>query len=227
LSSYRRIGRAVASHLDRATATGSRLWRLARWPLLLPILLGVLWGVGWSLAALAGAGDVVLLIFALLMWAAAVYVFVEGLSAVVRHLWSGQPLSGQGEDLSGAVEESGTERVVGEVAWLCLMWAYGLVVFSLAAFLLEEIGAARFGPPASGSVGYVALSEIFLWHALDLVPLAGVPDTMKWAEPAPGRNVVAGLLIVGYKLVVIAPLVAAVVGLVAPRRPVSVATGPR
>jgi len=97
--------------------------------------------------------------------------------------------------------------------WLLVIWAAGAVVFSLLTWFLVDISAARLTTRKGVALGFPETSALFVWHLLDVLPLADIPDTVKWNEPGPERNALAGLLLVSYKIVVLAPVLAAFVGL--------------
>jgi hypothetical protein len=186
------------------------LWGAARWPLLAILVLAGLWAVGWFFAdqwtKVDGALVQIMLLAAALGYLTAM--FVEQFVEVIGHLWYGRPLLGP------AAGGSRTELTARGIGVVLILWAAGFVLFALVTFFLVDISAATLATREGVSLDYPETSEVFVWHFLDVVPLAQIPKTLKWEEPGPERDVLAGLLIVGYKVVVIAPVIAAVTRLV-------------
>lgn len=90
----------------------------------------------------------------------------------------------------------------------------GVGFFSALAYLAVDGNAPGAGPAlldASGGAAQVkdptAIFEFFSWHFFDAVPVLAIPDTLKWKAPFTYQDPGVGLLVLAFKVVVIAPSV--------------------
>ena len=72
---------------------------------------------------------------------------------------------------------------------------------------LHKYDFVRFASPA-GEVTSWRIASFFCWHLADSIPLANVPETAKWPEPLHYDDVRLGLIVLVFKIVVIAPILA-------------------
>jgi hypothetical protein len=90
-----------------------------------------------------------------------------------------------------------------------------IILFATLAFVLAERELIRFG---SGPESATAVAEpadaldFFLWHLVDSVPGFDVTHTLRWKEPLGYTDSRVGLLLLVFKIVVIAPIVATFLG---------------
>jgi hypothetical protein len=83
-----------------------------------------------------------------------------------------------------------------------------ILLFGTVAFLLSEWRAIEFSIEPSGP-GKTA--DFFAWHLLDSIPGASITKTLRWKEPLGYTGADVGVLLLLFKLVVIAPVIAAFV----------------
>ena len=75
----------------------------------------------------------------------------------------------------------------------------------------------RRGLPAGGDPGsdpetlHGRLMDFFVWHFLDAIPALKINDALQWKVPLEYHGWVLGLLLIGFKLAVIGPTIAAFV----------------
>jgi hypothetical protein len=79
---------------------------------------------------------------------------------------------------------------------------------SLAVLLISvEAFAAAAAAIAGGRVDLWPAEQLYLWHLVDSVPLLAIPQRLAWTQPALLTHVGGRLLVLGFKVAVIAPLV--------------------
>ena len=141
-----------------------------------------------------------------------------GLVALLRLLLTGLTAGGPVSRWIGAA-------VAGVLALILLVVVIRNVVISLIephqrrlllVALLTSTAAVRVGVEAFAATS-VALAErapplwtaerFYLWHLVDAVPLLDIPDRLGWVEPAVLPGLAGRLLVLGYALIVIPPLV--------------------
>ena len=88
-----------------------------------------------------------------------------------------------------------------------------IILFATLAFVLAEREAIEFG--TRDAVVHIAepvdALDFFAWHALDSIPALEITGTLRWDEPLGYDNAGVGLLLLVFKVAVIAPIVAAFV----------------
>jgi len=81
--------------------------------------------------------------------------------------------------------------------------------FSSVSFVLLQEGKLVLAPGSSPEVSLGSLSDFFLWHFLDAVPLLKVTETLKWDVPLTYTSGTVGLIVLVFKVVVILPVIGA------------------
>jgi hypothetical protein len=81
--------------------------------------------------------------------------------------------------------------------------------FSSVSFVLLQEGKLALAPGSSPDVTLASLSDFFLWHFLDAVPLLKIPETLKWGVPLTYTSGTVGLIVLVFKVVVILPVIGA------------------
>jgi len=76
-------------------------------------------------------------------------------------------------------------------------------------FVLLQEGKLRLAPGSSPEVTLASLSDFFLWHFLDAVPLLKITETLKWEVPLTYTSSTVGLIVLVFKAVVILPVISA------------------
>jgi len=80
-----------------------------------------------------------------------------------------------------------------------------LVLFALATSYLVAWGVASFAQDQPSNARVVAF---YCWHFLDLVPLIDVPQTLHWSRPLTYPDWRIGLLVLGFELTGVLPVIA-------------------
>jgi len=81
--------------------------------------------------------------------------------------------------------------------------------FSSVSFVLVQQGKLALAPGSSHDVTLASLSDFFLWHFLDAVPLLKITETLKWDVPLTYTSGTVGLIVLVFKVVVILPVIGA------------------
>jgi hypothetical protein len=81
--------------------------------------------------------------------------------------------------------------------------------FSSVSFVLLQEGKLALAPGSSPDVTLASLSDFFLWHFLDAVPLLKIPERLKWDVPLTYTSGTVGLIVLMFKVVVILPVIGA------------------
>jgi hypothetical protein len=89
-------------------------------------------------------------------------------------------------------------------AWNVLLLA--MLFFGTLTTILQDQGALALVGPRE------RIYDFFLWHTLDSVPGLKVNETLRWTVPMTYQQGRVGLLVLLYKAVVLAPVVAAFIG---------------
>lgn len=84
-----------------------------------------------------------------------------------------------------------------------------IVFFSSVTYVLVEHELVRFSGPAERDVSPGALSDFYLWHFLESLPLLKVNETLHWEKPLTYNSPWVGLVLLLFKLTVIVPVLAA------------------
>jgi hypothetical protein len=79
----------------------------------------------------------------------------------------------------------------------------GLTILLYQAGHLELHGSKEL---ADEDLIWDEVTEFFLWHLFDTVPLLDVPETLRWQKPFKYSDSLSGLILLGYKSLVIFPL---------------------
>ena len=86
---------------------------------------------------------------------------------------------------------------------------FASVSFSGLTILLYQAGHVELSGSsdlAHDSRSFDVLSEFYLWHLADTVPLLDIPDTVRWEQPLRYSDSLSGFLLLLYKSFVILPL---------------------
>lgn len=86
-----------------------------------------------------------------------------------------------------------------------------IVLFATIGFLLADREVIQFGADQSVApifAGPVGLLDFFAWHMIDSIPGLGITETLRWEEPIRYEDPWVGLLLLVFKVVAIAPVVA-------------------
>ena len=78
------------------------------------------------------------------------------------------------------------------------------------AFAAFDVYLAKWGIVPGGAPSLLSAEESYAWHILDAVPFLHVTSTLGWKEPTVLRDVLSGLLLLVFKVAVIAPFVGVV-----------------
>jgi hypothetical protein len=84
-----------------------------------------------------------------------------------------------------------------------------MVFFSSVTYVLVEHELVRFSASSERDVSPEALNDFYLWHILDALPLLKVTETLRWEKPLTYDSAWVGLLLLGFKVTVILPVIAA------------------
>lgn len=86
-----------------------------------------------------------------------------------------------------------------------------IVLFATLAFVLADREVIRFGTDQSVAPLVAEPADaldFFAWHMLDSIPALEITGTLRWDEPLGYDDAGVGLLLLVFKVVVIAPIVA-------------------
>jgi hypothetical protein len=121
-------------------------------------------------------------------------------------LWRGQPAWGTGL----AIGRTRRIRPFTDVVLTSVAVCFVLTApFAFATFMLD----------AEGREGYLDALSLYAWHAFDVLPFVNATDTLNWAEPLEDHSTTTGILLLLYKGLVLAPVVAAARAAWQARRP--------
>jgi hypothetical protein len=85
-----------------------------------------------------------------------------------------------------------------------------ILFFSSVTYAMTRSGAVRFTDALMPAAGRV--SDFYLWHFLDAIPLVDVTRTLRWDEPLTYTSHRVGWLLLAFKVTVIVPVIAAFTG---------------
>lgn len=199
---------ALRARSRQAALASAEVGRELGWFTLYAAVSALLWAIGWWIAWMSEEG---LLDLEALAWIAPFSpIFVAWVASwfwLVHAGWSGEPLIKPG----GAVPR---RWVRARVLYLVLVTVVGgLTVFSLGTYFLVNHDLIRItsaeGEPLDD---YLATSKLFLWQFLEIIPLAGLNEALKWDEPGSERDTAAGMVVAAYILVILIPVVATITG---------------
>jgi hypothetical protein len=89
-----------------------------------------------------------------------------------------------------------------------VLWI-AMVFFSSVTYVLVEHELMKFSGSAEQDVSPEALLDFYGWHFLDALPLLKVNETLHWEKPLTYDSAWVGLLLLGFKVTVIVPVIAA------------------
>jgi hypothetical protein len=86
--------------------------------------------------------------------------------------------------------------------WLAAVgWCAGL------GLVLDTRGVVDFHTPGGGAIsGSGQIADLLVWHSFEQIPALGVNDTLQWDAPLEYSHG-AGVLVLGFKLLILLPLV--------------------
>lgn len=89
-----------------------------------------------------------------------------------------------------------------------------IILFATLAFILSDRDVISFGTRGeSATIAEPADAlDFFVWHLLDSIPAFDVTGTLRWKEPLGYTDAGVGFLLLVFKIVVIAPIIAAFLG---------------
>lgn len=124
-------------------------------------------------------------------------------------LWRGEPMWGTGLTV-------GLQRRVRPLTDVLLtsagVWVFLTAPFAFATYLID---GHKLGVGAAGSLftgereRYFEAIGLYAWHAVDALPFVQATRTLRWTEPIQNYSRSTGALLVLYKALVLAPVVAA------------------
>jgi hypothetical protein len=88
------------------------------------------------------------------------------------------------------------------------LWLAAIGWVSSLAYLLDERGVIAFRAPDDGgaTVDTGRLADFFVWHSFEQIPALGVNDTLQWEMPLDYGGG-AGFVVLGFKVLILLPLV--------------------
>lgn len=95
------------------------------------------------------------------------------------------------------------------IAYSFLVLMLALLFFSSVTFVLTEQGFLQWKDQADHGVTAGALSDFFLWHFLEAIPLLNINETLKWPPPLSYESAAVGWILLLFKIAVIVPVIAA------------------
>jgi hypothetical protein len=179
----------------RINAGLSGYLRMTAWffAVLLPVV-GALW-----LSEIVARSSLAFALGVLLTWLVVFCLVLRGLSTEARRDRVWKSLSRVG--------------LVAPFVYVFVVTLIAIVLFSTLAFVLVDRELIHFG--TDQSVARIAepgdALDFFVWHALDSIPALEITGTMRWDEPLNYDDPGVGLLLLIFRVVVIAPVVAAFV----------------
>jgi hypothetical protein len=84
--------------------------------------------------------------------------------------------------------------------------------FASVSYVLAGKGWIALARPSGKSLNPGIVSDFFLWHFLNAVPLLQINQTLHWTEPVTYQDAGAGWILFLFKLVVIIPVIASFTG---------------
>jgi hypothetical protein len=116
-------------------------------------------------------------------------------------LWRGDPVWGTGVAIGPTRRvRPFTDVVLSSVGvWLALTPPFAFATFMIDADQLGADAATQF----ANALG------LYVWNALNVVPFVDATDTLNWTEPVRDYSTATGVLLLVYKGLVLAPLIAA------------------
>jgi hypothetical protein len=87
------------------------------------------------------------------------------------------------------------------------MLLFALVPFAALSSMLADHGLAVF-EPAVPKGEFWRLQDLYAWHFLNSVPSLKIPETLLWNEPLAYKDHLSGALLLAFKIVVVAPVIA-------------------
>jgi hypothetical protein len=91
-----------------------------------------------------------------------------------------------------------------------LLMATVTIGVAMQAFATFDVYLAKRGVVPGGAPSLLSAEESYAWHLLDAVPFLHVTETLRWGEPAVLRDVLSGLMLLVFKVAVIAPFIGVV-----------------
>ena len=105
------------------------------------------------------------------------------------------------------------------------LWLAAIAWVSSLAFVLDERGVIAFETPTGGAVHSTApLVDFFVWQSFEQIPVLGVNDTLQWEIPLRYGGG-AGFLVLGFKVLILLPLVPVFLAAWRHRKPPDPASG--
>jgi hypothetical protein len=155
------------------------------------LTVGSVW-IARGTAELVAGAPLVLGVAVLLAWLALLLVVMRGVSTEARRkrLWNRLHPAGRAVPYLYAV-------VLAFVA---------IIFFATLASVLADHHVIEFGAPVAEPADAL---DFFAWHLLDAIPGLDVTKTLRWDEPLGYSDSGVGLLVLAFKIAVIAPIVAA------------------
>lgn len=171
------------------------------------VLLGgaVWWYVVWgSVLKFAPALQIIVLVFGAAL-------AVSLCSVFYLRLWRGEETSGTG--LSVSLQRR--VRPLTDVVLTAVgVWVILTAPFAFATFLID---GQHLGVGGAGTLftheheRYAEAIGLYVWHAIDVLPFIQATTTLHWTEPVRDYSHATGALLLLYKALVLAPVVAAAV----------------
>lgn len=116
------------------------------------------------------------------------------------------------ERRDGIFEPLAQNSIVLPAAYSFLVLMLAVLFFSTLSFVLFKQQLLTFRTTTTAVTAVVTpgrLSDFFLWHFLNAVPVLRITDTIKFAEPLAYETAPVGWILLIFKITVITPLIAA------------------
>jgi hypothetical protein len=95
------------------------------------------------------------------------------------------------------------------VAYSVFVLMLALLFFSTVAFVMTKHGLLSLKDPTGRGVTSGSLTDFFLWHFLEAIPLLKVNETLRWPAPLTYESAKVGWVLLLFKVVVIVPVIGA------------------
>lgn len=134
-------------------------------------------------------------------WAVCAALTASLCSMFYARLWRGEPLWGTGLAVGSAARvRPFTDVVLTTLA----VWFMLTATLAFATFMVD---ADHLG--IDGADQYAKALSLYAWNAADVLPFVNATATLHWTEPVKDYSTATGVLLVLYKGLVLAPVVAA------------------
>jgi hypothetical protein len=95
------------------------------------------------------------------------------------------------------------------IAYAFNLLMIAVTFFSSVTYVLVKQGIVTLGVAMNTDVSHGAITDFYLWHFLDAIPVLEVNKTLHWDEPLTYKSGWIGFALLVFKLLVILPVIAA------------------